>query len=155
MQDIAQTYRNSSDDELIRLHADLGSLTDQARFALLAEIQRRNLSDATIAAQQEQWKQEATAETDAKVEKRKKPPVRWLKILAQIGIIIAVGILFVSSFSLIESHNLDEAAALGRLFVYTTLLNFSLALMFYQGRIKPTLIVTTAMYFVMTLFLLF
>ena len=43
-QDFAETYRNISDDEIATLHAEVGSLTDEARAALQAEIQRRGIS---------------------------------------------------------------------------------------------------------------
>jgi len=48
-QEFAATYLNFSDVELGTLHAQLESLTGDARTALTAEIRRRGLSDAQLA----------------------------------------------------------------------------------------------------------
>ena len=47
-QDFAETYRALPDEDLAALSADIGSLTEEARSALLAEIQQRGLSEAQI-----------------------------------------------------------------------------------------------------------
>jgi len=44
----AETYRNYSDMEIALLHAQIGSLTDVARTALMVEIHRRNISSAQL-----------------------------------------------------------------------------------------------------------
>jgi hypothetical protein len=47
-QDLAPTYRNLTDDDLASLSSDSASLTDGARSALAAEVQRRGLDDAQL-----------------------------------------------------------------------------------------------------------
>ena len=47
-QNFAETYRALHDEDLAALSADIGSLTEEARSALLAEIQQRGLSEAQI-----------------------------------------------------------------------------------------------------------
>jgi hypothetical protein len=42
--ELAQTYRNIPDEEIAALHAQADQLTEQARIALGAEIERRGLS---------------------------------------------------------------------------------------------------------------
>lgn len=49
MQNLTETYRSYSDDEIARLHGELDSLTEEARYALLAEIGRRGLKEQEIA----------------------------------------------------------------------------------------------------------
>ena len=44
----SETYRNLSDVEIASLYAQIDSLTDAARAALTAEIQRRNISSAQL-----------------------------------------------------------------------------------------------------------
>lgn len=47
-QELAAVYRQSSDDDLAAMAADLDSLTDAARTALEAEIQRRGMSSGQL-----------------------------------------------------------------------------------------------------------
>ena len=47
-QDLSQTYRNLSDREIASLHAEIDSLTNDARAALVSEIQRRGISGAHL-----------------------------------------------------------------------------------------------------------
>lgn len=47
-QDFAETYRNLSDDELASLHAQMSSLTHEARSALQEQIQKRGISTAKL-----------------------------------------------------------------------------------------------------------
>jgi|GEM_PF-7023827 len=51
---IADTYRSMTDEEIVRLHGEVYSLTVEAREALLAEIQQRGLTDNRIADNQAQ-----------------------------------------------------------------------------------------------------
>lgn len=44
-ENFAESYRSLSDEEIAALRSDTDSLTDEARVALLAEIQQRGLSD--------------------------------------------------------------------------------------------------------------
>jgi uncharacterized protein DUF2569 len=55
---LAESYRRMSDGEILRLAADVDSLTDQARAALAAELRRRSLDVPTAPA--------ATPESPAK-----------------------------------------------------------------------------------------
>jgi len=47
-QDFAETYRTLPDEEIAALRADIDSLTDAARSALAAEMQRRGMNDAQL-----------------------------------------------------------------------------------------------------------
>lgn len=47
-QDFAQTYRGLADEDIAALYADTASLTEGARSALAAEMQRRGISDAQL-----------------------------------------------------------------------------------------------------------
>jgi hypothetical protein len=47
-QELSESYRKLSETEIASLHAEVATLTDVARRALLAEIQRRGLSDAHL-----------------------------------------------------------------------------------------------------------
>ena len=47
-QDLSETYRNLSDTEIASLHAQIDTLTKDARAALTSEIQRRGMSDAHL-----------------------------------------------------------------------------------------------------------
>jgi hypothetical protein len=47
-QDFAETYCRFSDDEIATLHAQIGSLTDDARVALETEIRRRGLKQEQL-----------------------------------------------------------------------------------------------------------
>jgi hypothetical protein len=48
MQDFSENYRTYSDDEIIRLHREVDSLTEEARHALFYEIQKRGLGEQEI-----------------------------------------------------------------------------------------------------------
>ena len=60
MQDFAETYRAYSDDEISRLHREAASLTEEARYALLCEIQRRGLQEKEILQIQEEQAKHVT-----------------------------------------------------------------------------------------------
>ena len=47
-QDVSETYRSFSDQQIASLYAEIDSLTEVARPALLAEIERRSLSHAQL-----------------------------------------------------------------------------------------------------------
>jgi hypothetical protein len=47
-QELSQTYRNFSDTDIASLHAQIDTLTDDARSVLASEIQRRGMSDAQL-----------------------------------------------------------------------------------------------------------
>ena len=49
---LAKTYQACSDDDLASLFAQIGSLTEAAHRALMAEIERRGLKDADLARMQ-------------------------------------------------------------------------------------------------------
>lgn len=54
MPNVVESYSRASDDELIRLRADFGSLTADAQTALTAEMDRRGLNEAEIARREQQ-----------------------------------------------------------------------------------------------------
>jgi hypothetical protein len=47
-QDFAGTYRGLTADEIAALYVEIGSLTEEAHSALMAEIQRRGLDEAQL-----------------------------------------------------------------------------------------------------------
>lgn len=47
-QDFAETYRSLPEEEIAGLYAEIGTLTDGARAALILEIQRRGLGSAHL-----------------------------------------------------------------------------------------------------------
>ena len=47
-QELAEAYRNLSDDEIAALHAQIASLTADARAVLSSEIVRRGVNDADL-----------------------------------------------------------------------------------------------------------
>jgi hypothetical protein len=46
--EFAESYRNSPDVEIAALHAQIDTLTDVARVALIEEIERRGLGEAAL-----------------------------------------------------------------------------------------------------------
>lgn len=56
-QQLQETYRAFSDEQLLRLAADLGSLTDEARDVLSQELQRRKLGENDLAPYREELAQ--------------------------------------------------------------------------------------------------
>jgi hypothetical protein len=44
----SETYRNCSDSEIATLHAQMNSLTENARAALASEIERRGMNSAQL-----------------------------------------------------------------------------------------------------------
>lgn len=50
MEELAETYRGHSDEQIALLYGQLDSLTETARCALLSEVQTRGLSIETISA---------------------------------------------------------------------------------------------------------
>src|ERR1039458_7872174 len=90
MSNVAEAYRRASVDELAALHADGGSLTDEARDALHAEISRRGLSDEQIASTNDAPKREQEEQRQIQLEAKRKNYVPWLLIFGQIVSILVV-----------------------------------------------------------------
>jgi hypothetical protein len=154
MQDIAETYRTTPDDDLIRLHADISNLIPEAREALVAEMQRRGLTDNQIVAQEEQWKQEAAEEARDEQEKRKKRPIRWLKIITQICIVFAVGILYALATEVSGRWTIPEGQeAIGGLIGSATILALGIAMSFFRERLVATIVMTLTLYTLITVWL--
>lgn len=133
MQDIVETYRTSSDDDLIRLHADISNLTPEARQALLNEIGRRHLTDLQVATVEEQ-------------NKRAKTPTRWRAILAQLGISVLFGFVSIPiNVGILEFTGPRPSGAveegLGRLATDAIIVIFGLSMAFGRGKIRVTVII--------------
>jgi hypothetical protein len=47
-QDFGETYRSLSEEEIAAIYAEIGSLTEEARNALVAEIQSRGLDQTQL-----------------------------------------------------------------------------------------------------------
>jgi hypothetical protein len=45
MQDFAKTYREFSDDAIASMHGEIDTLTEDARLALLSEIEKRGIDE--------------------------------------------------------------------------------------------------------------
>lgn len=136
---VAETYRNASDDELIALCADRGSLTDEARELLHAELSRRGLTDEQVAAQLESLKREQAEQKQIQTEAKRKRPVRWLLILAQIGTVLAVSALMAFIPDLLRL-NAAQSGSVGQLAAYGFLLSLAICLTGFRGKLRATLI---------------
>jgi magnesium-transporting ATPase (P-type) len=137
MSSVAETYRRASEDELIALCAEIDSLTDEARDALRAEIDRRGLSQERVASQIETLKREQEQQKQIQLEVKRKRPVRWLLILAQIVIIFAVAAFSVLLVGYINLSPSQEANA-GALFGNVTLITLAMSLVWFRGKILLT-----------------
>ncbi len=94
MQDFARTYREYSDDHLATLQAQIGSLTDDARLALLAEIQRRGLSDKALAGLRSEQTEHTAGMKREWQETRRADASKTLKRIAiRVAVIIAAGLI--------------------------------------------------------------
>ena len=140
MQDFAETYRAYSNDELTRLHSDVGSLTEQAHDALIAEIVRRELTPSEIA-----------NHTQEPIEPPAAKP--WPKLLAQLGIVlgltVATFLIWISLVSHLNNPALYETA--GPFFFYALLFSL-ISLVFMRGKLLRTTISTAVLYLAVSLF---
>lgn len=136
MQDFAETYRAYSNDELTRLHRDVGSLTEQAHDALIAEIARRGLTPSELA----NYTQEPKAA---------KP-----KLLAQLGIVlgltVATFLIWISLLSHLNNPALYEAGP--PFLFYALLFSLVISLAFMRGKLLGTTISTAVLYLAASLF---
>ncbi len=139
MSSVAETYRNASEDELIALCADTGSLTDEARELLRVELSRRGLTDEQVAAQIETLKREQAEQKQVQAEAKRKRPVRWLLIFAQIGIVLAAAALTVLIPDLLRL-NAAQSGSVGQLAAYGTVLTMGTSLAMFRGKLRATLI---------------
>jgi magnesium-transporting ATPase (P-type) len=137
MASIAETYRRASDDELAALSAEIDSLTDEARDVLRVEISRRGLSDEQLASQIETLKREQEEQKHIQLEAKRKRPVRWLLIVAQIGSIFAVAAFAVLLIGFINI-NPEQAEATGGMLVYAVMFTLAVCLTWFRGKIWLT-----------------
>lgn len=140
MSSIAETYRRASEDELVALCAEIDSLTGEARDALRTEINRRGLSDEQVASQIETLKREQEEQKQIQLEAKRKRPVRWLLILAQIVIVFAIGTL-AALFSDYINLNPSQRGSTGEMMGYGVLLTLAASLTWFRGKIWTTVIV--------------
>lgn len=160
MQDLAETYRTTSNDDLIRLHADISNLTPEAREALRTEIQRRGLTDNQVAEREKQWKQEAEEDARAEREKRKKRPIRWAKIFAQLVLSIGFGIvsIIVNNGLIHLFHRTPTEAGnehLGGIATNVIIVTFGLSMGTARGKIRATAIIGVVVVGLIAAYLLF
>ena len=94
MQDFAQTYRAASDDEIARLHGQVDSLTNDARLALLSEIQRRGLSDLALSGlRDEQTEHAASVKTEWQESRKADASKTLTRIAIRVAAVVAAGII--------------------------------------------------------------
>ena len=150
----ADTYCRLSDDEIIRLNTAIDSLADEAREPLRLETSKRGITEATITATQEQWKQDDETE---RLEVQK-PKARWYMVLAQIGIIFGLGLVFafVLIFILPDSISYEaQGGIVGKFIGDASLANLLISMVAFRGKIKPTIIFGLIANVVITLFFLY
>ena len=125
MYGIVETYRRLPDDEILRLYGDIGSLTDEGRESLIAEMGRRGLTGEQLSARREEWKESQIEQAVEKLaQKREKETGRFI-ILAEFGIVIAVGIVFFAIADLIPLGSAEAEEAAGGLFAKVIGINLS------------------------------
>lgn len=135
MRDFAETYRAYSDDELTRLQSDIGSLTEEARDALIAEMVRRELTPPKHANLTERPIEPSTA----------KP---LPKLLAQLGIVLSITLatflIWIALGSRLNNPVLHVTA--GPFFFYALLSSLLISFVFMRGRLLRTTISTAVIY---------
>jgi hypothetical protein len=141
MRDFAETYRAYSNDELTRLQSDVGSLTEQARDALIAEIIRRGLTPSELANHTQRPIEPSTA----------KP---WPKLLAQLGIVLGITVATFLIWISLGSHlnNPVLYVTAGPFFFYALLFSLVISLVFMRGKLLRTTITTAVIYLAASLF---
>jgi hypothetical protein len=141
MRDFAETYRAYSDDELTQVQSDVGSLTEQARDALIAEIIRRGLTPSDLVNHSQIPLEPSTA----------KP---WPRLLAQLGIVLGITfatfLIWISLGSHLNNPALHVTA--GPFFFYALLFSLLMALVFMRGKLLRTTITTAVIYLAASLF---
>lgn len=141
MRDFAETYRAYSNDELTRLQSDVGSLTEQARDALIAEIIRRRLTPSDLANHSQRPIEPPTA----------KP---WPKLLVQLGIVLSITVATFLIWISLGSHLNNPAlhVTAGPFFFYALLFSLAISLIFMRGKLLRTTITTAVIYLAASLF---
>jgi predicted RNA-binding Zn ribbon-like protein len=103
MQDLAETYRVASDDEIARLNNQIDSLTEEARDSLRLEIARRKLSEDDLAQLREQLAEHAANVNQEWKESRKVDAARMGKrTVMRVALVIAAA-LIAALFALVHS----------------------------------------------------
>lgn len=139
MPNVVESYSRASDDELIRLRADFGSLTADAQTALTVEMDRRGLNEAEIARREQQA---ARDEQQAIQEQRESRP--WGLMFAQAGIVAALGAVYVVAADALQIGGSSGRA--GTLLGDVFLLQLGIALLGLRGRLRATLIMSLILY---------
>ena len=143
MRDFAETYRAYSDDELTRLQSDVGSLTEQARDALIAEVIRRGLIPSAVANLTQRPIEPSTA----------KP---LPKLLAQLGIVLSITVatflIWISLGSRLSNPAVHVTA--GPFFFYALLFSLLISFVFMRGKLLRTTISTAVIYLAASLFVI-
>ena|ERR1035441_311905 len=154
MSKLAETYRRASADELVELHADCGSLTDEAREAIEAEIGRRGLSDEQIALTNDAQNREHEEQRQVQLDAKRKNSVPWPLLFGQIVSILVVAVVAMLFLGLINtSPKQDEAT--GEVFVYAMIFTLSVCLLFFRGKIWLTVAVAISIDAAILVFLRF
>jgi hypothetical protein len=103
MEDFAQTYCGYSDDDLASLHGNIDTLTDEARLALLSEVQRRGLGDKVLSNLRDERTEHAARVKREWQESRSEDASRIaVRVAIRIGLVIA-GVVIVALIALIKS----------------------------------------------------
>lgn len=144
MLDLAQIYADASDDEIARLHGQIESLTNQARTALHAEIQRRGYSSEDMEKQREQLDQDTRDLVEAQM--RRRP---WARMFLQVLVVLvtAGAYLAIGGFFNVGGSSGAFGGALGN----ATILAWGIGLFFLRGRILRTLVVAVILFSAVTI----
>lgn len=126
-QDFAATYSKMSDDELLRITADLRSLVDEAKLALEREIEKRHI---TISNDPSKGKYQAEAATDSPEKGKTSWFVRW-------GLVFA----FWTGLNSTVAHSVADVKA--RLIVFFIFTVWGITQLIAGRTIKRTLIIAT------------
>jgi magnesium-transporting ATPase (P-type) len=95
------------------------------------------LSDEQLASQIETLKREQEEQKHIQLEAKRKRPVRWLLIVAQIGSIFAVAAFAVLLIGFINI-NPEQAEATGGMLVYAVMFTLAVCLTWFRGKIWLT-----------------
>ena len=141
MRDFAETYRAYSNDELAQLQSDIGSLTEQASGALIAEIMRRGLTPSDLRNHSLKPNEPSTA--------KPRP-----KLLAQLGIVLGITVATFLIWISLGPHLNNPAlhVTAGPFFFYALLFSLLISLVFMRGKLLRTTITTAVTYLAASLF---
>lgn len=114
MIDFAKLYGRYSDDELVRLYADVSSLTEDAKTAFAAEIKKRGLTSTDLAnLAQEQTEFTASVDRAWQQERREKAHVLGRRIAIRFAIAV-VGMLLALGYELLTTNPPSQLSTTSR-----------------------------------------